>query len=126
MKYHLRLTGGQHDALRSHLFPGDGNEAVAVALCGRRAGDGRHVFTARSLHPIAYDDCAVRSPVRVTWSTELLPPLLAEAAKRGQAVVKIHSHPGGLEKFSRQDDRADRELFEAVDTWLDDGLPHAS
>lgn len=34
----LRLTGHQHAALKAHLFPGDGNEAVAVALCGRRKG----------------------------------------------------------------------------------------
>ena len=32
----LTLTGDQHDHLQSFLFPGDGKEAVAIMLCGRR------------------------------------------------------------------------------------------
>lgn len=34
----LRLSATQHRELRTHLYPGDGHEAVAVALCGRRRG----------------------------------------------------------------------------------------
>ena len=30
VKYALRLTEAQHRELRAHLFPGDGNEAVAL------------------------------------------------------------------------------------------------
>jgi hypothetical protein len=37
----LSLTGKDHARLRAHLFPGDGLEAVAVALCGRRTADDR-------------------------------------------------------------------------------------
>lgn len=36
MKYHLRLTAAQHEAIRKHLYPGDGLEATALILCGRR------------------------------------------------------------------------------------------
>ena len=32
----LAFSGDQHEHLKSFLFPGDGNEAVAIALCGRR------------------------------------------------------------------------------------------
>ena len=45
MKFHLRMTGSQHAALQAHLFLGDGNEAVGLLLCGRRAGTTRHVLT---------------------------------------------------------------------------------
>jgi hypothetical protein len=31
----IRLSGEHYKALRKHLFPGDGHEAVALALCGR-------------------------------------------------------------------------------------------
>ena len=30
----IRLTGQQYNDVRQHLFPGDGKEAVAVALFG--------------------------------------------------------------------------------------------
>jgi hypothetical protein len=122
----LRLTGRQHAALRAHLFPGDGNETVALALCGRRAGRTRHILTVRRITPVQHQQCSVRTPERVTWSTELLPPLLAEAERRGEAVLKIHSHPGGLSRFSEVDAAADRNLFSSVYGWTDGKGPHAS
>ena len=123
----LRMTGRQHAELRAHLFPGDGNEAVALALCGRRVGESRHTLTVRKVVPVPYEDCAVRTPVRVTWSTErLLPPLLEEAARRGLALLKIHSHPGGLAEFSETDDDSDRDLFPSVYGWTGGEQPHAS
>ncbi len=35
MRIKLRLAQKDHRALVAHIFPGDGLEAVAVALCGR-------------------------------------------------------------------------------------------
>lgn len=126
MKTILRLTGSQHMWLKSHLFPGDGNEAVALALCGRRAGESAHILTVRKIFPVPYEECSVRTPVRVTWSTRVMLPLLEEAAKRGMAILKIHSHPGGLEEFSEFDDKSDRDLFTSVQGWTGSELPHAS
>ena len=40
----VRLTGRQNRVLKDHLYPGDGKEAVAVLLAGRRAGGKRHVL----------------------------------------------------------------------------------
>jgi hypothetical protein len=40
--------------------------------------------------------------------------------------VKFHSHPSGSDAFSALDDKADRELFSAVDTWIERSRPHAS
>jgi len=121
----LRITGRQHARLASHLYPGDGREAVAVALCGRRAG-AAPVLCVKSVTLIPHAACTVREPDRVTWPVGLLRPLLDEAADRALAVVKFHSHPGGHPAFSAQDDRADRELFDAVGNWLDGPAPHAS
>jgi ThiF family/Prokaryotic homologs of the JAB domain len=122
----LRLTGEQHALLKAHLYTGDGNEAAAVILCGRCAGESRHCLTARQIIPVPYNQCSTRTPVRVTWSTDVLLPHLSEAAKRGLAVVKIHSHPGGLEKFSEWDDASDHDLFASVYGWMDNEYPHAS
>lgn len=126
MKTVLRMTGQQHAQLRAHLFPGDGNEAVALALCGRRSGDTRHILTIRKVVCVPYDDCAIRTPLRLTWSTDALLPLLDEAARRDMAILKIHSHPGGLAEFSETDDKSDIDLFPSIYGWTDSQHPHVS
>ncbi|OAI41695.1 thiamine biosynthesis protein ThiF [Planctomycetaceae bacterium SCGC AG-212-D15] len=126
MKYRLRFTGKQYATLRARLFPGDGKEAVALVLCGRRAGEDDHIFVARQLHPVPHEQCAVRTSTQVTWPTTSVPALLQEAMRRRLGVVKVHSHPNGLRTFSDQDDDSDRSFFASVDAWLDDGLPHGS
>ena len=60
----------------------------------------------------------------MTWSTDILPPLLAEADKLGLAVIKIHSHLHPS-PFSSVDDRSDRDLFPSVHAWTDNE-PHGS
>jgi hypothetical protein len=118
------MTEAQHAELQRHLFPGDGLEAVALMLCGRRAGV-RHRLSVRRIVPVPYEACPVRAPDRVTWSTDLIPPLLAEAGRTGDALVKIHGH-AKLARFSPVDDASDRVLFSSVHTWLDSEAPHGS
>jgi hypothetical protein len=125
MKYSLRMTEAQHAALRSHLFPGDGNEAVALLLCGRRQGRDRHVLTVRKIVAIPHDVCD-RRPDSVTWPTDYVDPLVGEAFGRGYAIVKVHCHGGDYRRFSPTDDRSDKALFSAVTSLLNDDLPHAS
>jgi hypothetical protein len=126
MRVKLRLTQKDHAALRDHLLPGDGLEAVAVALCGRRPSASRHCLTVRTVVPIPYDECKVRTPDCVTWSTQRLIPLLEEASRGDLAVLKIHSHPGGYPQFSSIDDESDADLFNSVFGWTDSAFPHAS
>lgn len=122
----LRMTGRQHAQLQRHLYPGDGDEAVAVLLCGRqRSGDHETLLVHRIIE-IPHAACRVRTPVQLVWPTELLIERLPEVAERGWAVVKIHSHPGGYARFSAQDDVADLELFEAIEVRVDDGKAHGS
>ncbi|MEL6614211.1 MAG: ThiF family adenylyltransferase [Bacteroidota bacterium] len=129
----LRLSGCQHSALYEHLFPGDGNEAVALVLCGRRlgdAGDGpwgsRHVLTAHEVVPVPYDACHERTPVLVSWPVEPFLGVFERAERRGLAVLKIHSHPGGYRAFSETDDASDADLFPSVMGRTDDPGPHVS
>lgn len=129
----LRLSGCQHAALRDHLFPGDGKEAVALVLCGRRLGnpvDGpwgsRHVLTAHEVVPVPYHVCHERTPTLVSWPTEPFLDVFDRAAHYGLAILKIHSHPGDYRAFSETDDASDEALFPSVMGWTDDGGPHAS
>ncbi len=62
----LALSGDQHEFLRRHLFPGDGNEAAAILLCGRRDGDRRQRLAVRDIYGIPYAECTVRTPIRVS------------------------------------------------------------
>lgn len=125
-RYGLRMTGRQHAQLFGHLFPGDGCEAVALALCGRYSSRDRQILMVHRVEPVPYAECKVRRPDRVTWSTERLVPLLNEATRRGMGILKIHSHPGGYPRFSEQDDESDRDLFESIYSWIDTEQPHAS
>lgn len=124
------MTERQHALLKQHLFPGDGFEAVALLLCGRARGltgaDVQRLFVHRVV-VIPYAECPIRTPSRVTWQTHPhLFDLLADAARNGMAIVKIHSHPTGFETFSPTDDDSDRELFERTFPFLDSDEPHGS
>ncbi len=83
----LRMSGEQHCVLRRHLFPDDGLEAVALALCGRRAGEHVHALSVRRIHLVPYNGGTVRRHDRVTWPVEQVRPLLQEATERGWAIV---------------------------------------
>lgn len=126
VKVKLRLSATQHQQLRAHLYPGDGHEAVAVAVCGRLRGDDVQCLTVRNVVPIPYAECKVRAADRVTWSTRRLVPLLEEAGRRDLGILKIHSHPTGMATFSATDDAADADLFGSVFGWTDSDHPHAS
>lgn len=121
----LRMTGKQKRTLGMHLLPADGREAVALALCGRRTATDRHCLSIARLELVPHDECERRED-GIRWPTARLATLLAEAARRGMAVVKFHSHPGGFDEFSACDDASDREFFEAATVWCEDSLPHGS
>lgn len=121
----LRMTGKQKTALYGHLFPDDGREAVAVALCGRRGGLDRHCLSVCKIELVPYDECERRAD-SITWPTDRLVGLFQEAARRGMAVVKLHSHPGGFDRFSAFDDASDKDFFDAAGSWTESPLPCAS
>jgi hypothetical protein len=125
-KVTLSLTGAQHAALYKHLFPGDGKEAVALALCGRRAGKNKHRLLIQEIHPIPSDKCTIRTPVEVAWPTDIMIDWLQVADRRRLSVVKLHSHLGNYQHFSEKDDRSDADLFPCIAGWIEAEVPHAS
>jgi hypothetical protein len=113
------MTGAQHDQLRHFLFPGDGKEAVAIALCGQRVGDRRHRLMVRVIEGIPYRMCSERTPVCVTWSPDVIEALLERAAVEHLSVVKIHSHRNGRATFSAADDAGDARLLPMIRGWIE-------
>lgn len=124
----LRIAGVHVEDLHRHLFPGDGKEAVAFALCGRHRAAATDVLVVQEVVPVPYADCAIRKPDQITWRTDAIEPLLLRASRATpkHAVVKFHSHPTGYEDFSRTDDISDSDLFPSIYGWVDDDGPHAS
>ncbi|RLD66392.1 MAG: ThiF family adenylyltransferase [Bacteroidetes bacterium] len=126
MKYNLTISGQHYQTLKQHLYPGDGNEAVAVAICGRHKSNEQTRLLIYEIIPIPYEHCFIREPDVIKWSTKIIIPYLEKASIKGLALLKIHSHPTGLTTFSETDNESDRELFESVYGWMDDNEPHAS
>lgn len=126
MKYNLTISGKMHELLKSHLYPGDGNEAVALAICGRTLFKGQERLLVHQIFPVAYEDCAIRKPNLVKWSTKKMIPIIEQAAKKGMAILKIHSHPTDYPEFSSLDDTSDCELFDGVFGSMSDQRVHAS
>lgn len=126
MEVTLTMTIEQHEELKAHLLPDDGYEAAAIILCGRCAGDRKHRLVAREIHPIPYNQCSERTPRRVTWSTDVIVPLLDYAEKQGMTVIKSHSHPNAKAWFSETDDEGDRKLIPAIRDWFEEDFFHGS
>jgi hypothetical protein len=122
----LTLSADHHRLLQACLFPDDGGEAVAIALCGRRAGLLTHRLLVREVYPVPLTDCDVRSPRQVTWRCDSLVPLLERAEAEGLALVKVHSHRLDFREFSSADTAADAELFPCVAGWTGSAYPHGS
>jgi hypothetical protein len=122
----VRMTGEQHSQLVSHLFPGDGCEAVALLLCGRRESEFRPALVVRKVVPIPYSSCSVRTPDRVQWSTDVLDELIPEVWNSNASVIKVHCHPGGFDRFSDVDDVSDQELATSLDGLFEEGRMHGS
>ncbi|MBS1737484.1 MAG: Mov34/MPN/PAD-1 family protein, partial [Bacteroidetes bacterium] len=117
MALQLRISGLHHEVLKHHLLPQDGREAVAVALCGRYNGENDKILMVHDLTLIPHNECYTREWDLLCWPTERIIPYFDRIAKNDLAILKIHSHPGGYERFSDIDDRSDHEFFDSVFGW---------
>jgi len=124
----IRIAGFHYQQLKNHLLPGDGLEAVAIALCGRSSYAGNHTLLVQELLLVPYDVCFERKADYVHWPSDVINPFLEKATKKNLAIIKFHCHPGpGIyERFSDVDNESDHQLFTGIHAWVDDGLPHAS
>jgi hypothetical protein len=118
-KTSLRLTEEQRVRLQHHLFPEDGREAIALALCGTLFSSGQQIFCIHDIIEVPWDACILRTDIAVRWDVKALVPVLERAIKSGLFILKIHSHPKGYEQFSMQDNQTDLELTKSIETILE-------
>jgi hypothetical protein len=115
--YTLVLPAKLADELRAHLFPGDGLEAAALLLC-TVTGQRRQKWLGREVICVPHAHCT-RRPDFITWPGEYVEAAIDRASARGDAVMAVHAHPGGLFAFSGADDESDRILMRAIRTGTD-------
>jgi hypothetical protein len=115
----LRLTEDQRARLQRLLFPGDGREMVALALCGTRISATHQILCIHEIVEVPADNCPVRTQVSVRWDVGTLVPVAEKALKRGMWVLKVHSHPQHYVRFSKQDDETDVELAKGLESILE-------
>jgi hypothetical protein len=82
----LAISGKHYEALRAHLFPGDGKEAVAFAVCGRARRSNCEMLLVRDVIVVPHASC-YRSEHRITWPGTALDPILTRAMNEGVPVV---------------------------------------
>lgn len=108
----LALPQNVTEQLRRHLFPGDDLEAAALLLCSQV--DGRRTkLLGREIIAIPHELCT-RSRDSITWPGEYVEMAIDRAVLRGDVVLAVHSHPGGLYAFSDVDDQSDHILMGAL------------
>jgi hypothetical protein len=110
--YTLVLPQKMAEGLRAHLFPGDGLEAAALLLC-TETGERRKKLLGREFIPVPHTQCTRRRDF-ITWPGEYVEAAIDRAALRGDAVIAVHSHPGGLFAFSGADNDSDGVLMSTL------------
>lgn len=125
MQHELKICESDYDQLKKHLFPGDGLEAVAVALCGRYNDEEKSILLIHEVVYLPYEQCS-REIGFIKWPTSYIHHFLEKLTRSDMAILKIHCHPGGYDKFSDIDDKSDTELFDSVFGWSISDNPHGS
>lgn len=82
MHLQLKISGDHYSLLKNHLFPGDGKEAIAIALCGRHNDKNYHCLYVHDIILIPYEDCTIREKDIIQWSTLKNTPISETTIKR--------------------------------------------
>lgn len=126
MTQSLSLTESQHSQLQDMLFPGDGLESAAILVC-RYTGPDRERLIINAILDVPDRSCATRETDFISWPGASIEEAIDLAEHHDDAIILIHSHPGGWLQFSKVDDASDRAtmpgLFAAIDV---DGFYHGS
>lgn len=122
----LTLTEDQHAELKSFLFPGDGKESAAILLC-RFTGSVQERLIVNGIMNVPDQLCETRTPSFISWPGQCIEDAIDRAEQHADAIVLIHSHPGGMLAFSKVDNESDAStmpaLFSAIEV---EGFHHGS
>lgn len=114
----ITLHARHRDKLQALLAHPRGHEGAAYMLLGKSeiaqepwGLEPRTRYTSYEVIAIPQEDRVDASDTHVTWSTNSFAKLCRRAKEEDLVPAIIHSHPGGFDGFSSQDDRNERDLF---------------
>lgn len=127
MRFTLTLQESHYEVLFNHLIRIDGNEHVAFIICGRSLVDGEEDrFLSREVIILDDNDLVASLPSQVCWDNKHFVKVLKRAESKGFAVIAIHNHPSGFDRFSHTDDKGEFHLFTLAFNRNGGSRPHAS
>ncbi|MDE0119101.1 MAG: ThiF family adenylyltransferase [Bdellovibrionales bacterium] len=122
------LKESTYKELKKHLYPGSNLEFAAIMFCHYGQGKAGFRLIVKDLILIPADKCNEQTSNYLSWafSEYMTPEKIEQIDKEGLSVFTIHSHPNGYDRFSKTDDKNDKEMFHAINHWFDDGRPNGS
>lgn len=125
-RYTLTIREPDFAALCAHLFADTTVEQAALLRCRTAAADGETRFLVRAVEPFRDTDLTYAAPDGISITSLAFMRVLKQADAGREAVVLVHTHPGGKAFFSRQDDRTEEPFFRTAFTRVDGAPAHGS
>jgi molybdopterin/thiamine biosynthesis adenylyltransferase len=126
VRYSLTFREEQYAALIDHLLGDTSVERAAYLLCrvSRAASETRLIV--REILPVPSEEVIEASRIHMKIPSTSFMRAMKRADLSRQSFVFVHSHPGGFETHSDQDDSEERELFRTAYNRISVPGPHAS
>ena len=112
-KSHFRILDKDLDALKQHLFPGDGLEASAIVLAVCNPINDQVIFMVQDIILVPYDECK-REIDYLTWPGKYIEDAIEKGEINNFSIFLMHSHPSGVNWFSKADDSSDVKVFPCI------------
>lgn len=113
-------------ALNEFLFQDYAVERAAILRCRASVTDDEVRFLVRAVHCFDGADLNHATEHDVSIKSTAFMPVLKAADRSREAIIFVHSHPGGTAFFSPQDNRTEPPFFRTAFTRIDGALAHGS
>jgi molybdopterin/thiamine biosynthesis adenylyltransferase/proteasome lid subunit RPN8/RPN11 len=125
LSFSLTLRDEEAALLDSLLFAQTDLETAAYLMCGVSVGADEVRLLVREVVTVLPAHYLYRGAEGLSIDAESYVPVLKRARLRNEALVFVHTHPGGMLRFSSQDDSEEARFFATVRQRLP-GKPCAS
>jgi molybdopterin/thiamine biosynthesis adenylyltransferase len=126
MRYSLTFTEPLYKQLTTHLFNGQPDvERAAYLLCRLSVTPAETRLLVREVSPVPQSEVMAASSHGMSIPAVSFARAMKRAHDTQHCFAFVHSHPGGIAAFSRQDDVEERKLFDTAAIRVGPG-PHLS
>jgi hypothetical protein len=126
VRYTVTFREADYARLIGHLFADRTVERAAHLLCGISESAVETRLLVRDVIPTAAEDVIEASGTHMRIASRSFIRVLKRADRERCAFVFVHSHPGGYERHSPQDDVEERKLFGTAHVRVSNVGVHAS